>query len=165
MTAVQKDNIETLKVGRGPLVGCLLGLGVLLALVLFGVWGVYQSICGFGGLYTIYYLPTPNNLALDVVAAPSGDLSLERRNRVYEVRQTRDELVRFYQQALPRKGWMIRDEGASQSSNDSSYCFVVEQRGIRADIRMVEIPENAITRVFIHFDDPSLCDYPLRRAR
>lgn len=153
--------------GRPSTISLMLAtLGAVVLVAGLVAWIIYQAIWGFGGIYTIRYLPVPEDLIFDSIGAPGGDFTVNKRNRVYAVRQSVEEMVQYYQETLPRTGWTIRDQGAFPSTfGVPGYCFIVEQRGLRVDIWMAEVAEDPITRVFTNFDDPSLCDYQLRRQR
>lgn len=137
----------------------ILSISLSLLMLLLVAGFIYNVIFGFGGAFTVRYVPVPDNLVRDIIGAAGGDFSAAKRGRIYEVQQTVDELVAFYQQELPRTGWTILDQG----DDPPGYCLIAEQRGVRADIWMVEIPENAVTRVFIHIDEPRApCKFELR---
>lgn len=144
---------------------CLLVvLGLALCVGLMSVWFIYNVIWGFGGLYTVYYLPTPDNVLDAAIAAPGGDFTMEKRNAVYRVQQPFGDLVNSYRRDLLLSGWTILDEGAVRMlAGGRGYCFVVEQRSVQADIKVVGAVEDSVAAVYIHFDDPSFCGAELHR--
>lgn len=141
---------------------------IVLLVVLFCLW-LWQSIWGFGGIYThVRYMPTPPNLLADEVNTPLTIDGVPRRWRRYVVAMSLQDLREFHQAELPEAGWTIVKQGfVTITRGEKVYCLISQQRGVTAyiSIRQGRVPQESKTStrssVIISIDkpDPAYCDY------
>jgi hypothetical protein len=136
---------------------------ITIPILLLG-WWIWQSIWGFGGIYThLRYVPTPNNLLSDNATTVFDFDSGHHYWRKYSVPMTLAELAQFHAERMPKAGWTIERAGnIILTTGEPVYCLVAQQRHITAYIsarQSTEPPTQSWVTISLDKSEPIYCDF------